>query len=113
MDISSSFPSGGSSSTPVEECPWSFPMTEVAQKNASAMDQERAGKSSTVDSMSMIIGPAPTNKTDHLLSAEPAIAAGSHAMVLRVNVPPGDAGSGPHRHSGPVFGYVTEGEIWF
>jgi len=88
-------------------------MTELAQKSASVMDQEKARKGSTVDSMSMIIGPAPTNKTDHLLSAEPAIAAGSHAMVLRVNVPPGDPGSGPHRHSGPVFGYVTEGEIWF
>jgi hypothetical protein len=24
-----------------------------------------------------------------------------------------DPGSGPHRHSGPVFGYVLEGEILF
>ncbi|TKK75642.1 cupin domain-containing protein [Kribbella jiaozuonensis] len=34
-------------------------------------------------------------------------------MVATVTVPPGDPGSGPHRHSGPVFGYVLEGEILF
>src|SRR3954447_19141997 len=26
---------------------------------------------------------------------------------------PGDPGTGPHRHSGPVFGYVLDGEILF
>ena len=34
-------------------------------------------------------------------------------MVATVTIPRGDAGSGPHRHSGPVFGYVLEGEIQF
>ena len=28
-----------------------------------------------------------------------------------VEVPPGDHGTPPHRHSGPVYGYVTEGAI--
>jgi quercetin dioxygenase-like cupin family protein len=60
-----------------------------------------------------IIGPAKTNTFDSLLTQTPAIAPGSHAMVATVTVPPGDPGSGPHRHSGPVFGYVLEGEILF
>ena len=34
-------------------------------------------------------------------------------MIATVTIPPGDPGSGPHRHSGPVFGYVLEGEILF
>ncbi len=34
-------------------------------------------------------------------------------MIATVTIPPGDPGSGPHRHSGPVFGYVIEGEILF
>jgi quercetin dioxygenase-like cupin family protein len=33
--------------------------------------------------------------------------------IATVTIPPGDPGSGPHRHSGPVFGYVLEGEILF
>jgi quercetin dioxygenase-like cupin family protein len=60
-----------------------------------------------------IIGPAKTNTLDVLLTQTPEIAPGSHAMVATVEVPPGDPGSGPHRHSGPVFGYVLEGEILF
>ena len=34
-------------------------------------------------------------------------------MVGTVTVPPGDPGAAPHRHSGPVFGYVLQGEILF
>ncbi len=34
-------------------------------------------------------------------------------MVATVTIPPADPGSGPHRHSGPVFGYVLQGEILF
>lgn len=34
-------------------------------------------------------------------------------MIATVTVPPGDPGTGPHRHSGPVFGYVLQGEILF
>jgi quercetin dioxygenase-like cupin family protein len=61
----------------------------------------------------MPIGSSPTNTLDVLLHQTPAIAAGSCTMVATVTVPPGDPGSGPHRHSGPVFGFVLEGEILF
>ena len=59
------------------------------------------------------IGPSPSNVFDVLLHETPRIAANSGAMVATVTIPPGDPGSGPHRHSGPVFGYVLEGEILF
>jgi quercetin dioxygenase-like cupin family protein len=32
-------------------------------------------------------------------------------MTVLVEVPPGPPGTPPHRHSGPVFGYVLEGEL--
>ena len=59
------------------------------------------------------IGPSPTNVLDVLLHETPRITVNSEAMIATVTVPPGDPGSGPHRHSGPVFGYVLEGEILF
>lgn len=43
----------------------------------------------------------------------PAIPEGSHAMTVVVEFPPGDPGTPPHRHSGPAFGYVLEGEMLF
>ena len=43
----------------------------------------------------------------------PDVAAGSHGMTIVVEFPPGDPGSPPHRHSGPAFGYVLEGEMLF
>jgi quercetin dioxygenase-like cupin family protein len=61
----------------------------------------------------MKIGPSPTNTFEVLLHEIPRIAPNSAGMVATVTIPPGDAGSGPHRHSGPVFGYVLEGEILF
>jgi quercetin dioxygenase-like cupin family protein len=39
------------------------------------------------------------------------IPAGAHAMTVVVEYPPGDPGAPPHRHSGPAFGYVLEGEM--
>jgi quercetin dioxygenase-like cupin family protein len=59
------------------------------------------------------VGPSPTNTLEVLLHQNPMIAAGSGAMVATVTIPPGDPGSGPHRHSGAVSGYVLEGEILF
>ncbi len=59
------------------------------------------------------VGPSPTNVFDVLLHETPRITPDSAAMVATVTIPPGDPGSGPHRHSGPVFGYVIEGEILF
>jgi quercetin dioxygenase-like cupin family protein len=43
----------------------------------------------------------------------PFIPAGAHAMNIVVEFPPGDPGTPPHRHSGPAFGYVLEGEMVF
>jgi quercetin dioxygenase-like cupin family protein len=37
----------------------------------------------------------------------------SEAMTIHVTLPPGSAGSPPHRHTGPAFGYVIEGEMIF
>jgi quercetin dioxygenase-like cupin family protein len=37
----------------------------------------------------------------------------SEAMIIHVTLPPGSAGSPPHRHTGPAFGYVIEGEMIF
>jgi quercetin dioxygenase-like cupin family protein len=34
-------------------------------------------------------------------------------MTVVVEYPPGDPGAPPHRHSGPAFGYVLEGEMLF
>lgn len=51
--------------------------------------------------------------TDLLSAAPPAVPDGSHAMTQLVELPPADAGLEPHRHSGPVFGYVLEGRIFF
>ncbi|MDQ0785185.1 cupin domain-containing protein [Streptomyces sp. B3I8] len=37
----------------------------------------------------------------------------SHVMTVSIALEPGSAGSPPHRHSGPVFGYLVEGELVF
>lgn len=49
------------------------------------------------------------------LAAEnpPSVPAAPEVMTARLDIPPGDPGSPPHRHSGPVFGYVLEGELCF
>lgn len=49
----------------------------------------------------------------NLLTQQPSLPEGAHVMVGTVTVPPGDPGAAPHRHSGPVFGYVLDGEILF
>ncbi|AVH55192.1 MULTISPECIES: cupin domain-containing protein [Streptomyces] len=41
------------------------------------------------------------------------IPAGAEARTVRVTLAPGDPGAPPHRHPGPLFGYVSEGEILF
>lgn len=50
---------------------------------------------------------------DLLEVVPPFITPGSGAMVRLLELPPGDPGIGPHRHSGPVFGYMLEGEMLF
>jgi quercetin dioxygenase-like cupin family protein len=34
-------------------------------------------------------------------------------MFMTIELEPGSAGSAPHRHSGPVFAYLIEGELIF
>ncbi|MEU6574101.1 cupin domain-containing protein [Streptomyces sp. NPDC046805] len=49
-----------------------------------------------------------------LQSVEPPfIPEGAEAMTVVIEFPPGDPGTPPHRHSGPAFGYVLEGEMLF
>jgi quercetin dioxygenase-like cupin family protein len=48
-----------------------------------------------------------------LPDAASRIPAGAEARTIRITLPPGDPGAPPHRHPGPLFGYVTEGEILF
>jgi quercetin dioxygenase-like cupin family protein len=51
--------------------------------------------------------------TDLLCVTPPVIPEGAHAMTQLVELPPADPGLAPHRHSGPVFGYVLQGRILF
>jgi quercetin dioxygenase-like cupin family protein len=37
----------------------------------------------------------------------------AEVMTATIELPPGDPGTPPHRHSGPVFGYMLEGEMVF
>jgi quercetin dioxygenase-like cupin family protein len=48
-----------------------------------------------------------------LQNAATRIPAGAEARTIRITLPPGDPGAPPHRHPGPLFGYVTQGEILF
>ncbi len=49
-----------------------------------------------------------------LQSAKPPfVPEGAEAMTVLVEYPPGDPGAPPHRHSGPAFGYMLEGEMLF
>ena len=61
--------------------------------------------------------PAPTESTSVLtvLLSQPPHSVPSPAEVLTaiIELPPGDPGTPPHRHSGPVFGYMLEGEMTF
>jgi quercetin dioxygenase-like cupin family protein len=46
----------------------------------------------------------------HDLSELPAA---GHLMTALIEIPPGSPGTPPHRHSGPVYGYLVEGEMIF
>lgn len=43
----------------------------------------------------------------------PHIPEGASGMTLLIEWPAGAAGTPPHRHSGPAFGYVLDGEVRF
>jgi quercetin dioxygenase-like cupin family protein len=51
--------------------------------------------------------------TTLLHQTPPSIPEGAEIMTVTVELPPGDPGTPPHRHTGPVFGYVLAGEIVF
>jgi quercetin dioxygenase-like cupin family protein len=55
--------------------------------------------------------PTETALTTLLEAFPPAFPAPAEVMTVLVEVPPGAPGSPPHRHAGPVFGYVTEGAL--
>jgi len=48
-----------------------------------------------------------------LAQQPPFIPEPAEVMTATVELPPGDPGIPPHRHSGPVFGYMLEGEMTF
>src|ERR1700748_2374053 len=57
---------------------------------------------------------ATNSKLTMLLARRPPfVPAGAEAMTVRIELAPGEPGSPPHRHSGPVFGYMLEGEMIF
>jgi quercetin dioxygenase-like cupin family protein len=60
-----------------------------------------------------MLGYGNVKKTDLLSVTPPPIPEGSHAMTQLLELPPADPGVAPHRHSGPVFGYVLEGRMLF
>jgi len=43
----------------------------------------------------------------------PFIPEGAEVMTVLIEFPPGDPGTPPHRHPGPAFGYMLEGEMLF
>jgi quercetin dioxygenase-like cupin family protein len=43
----------------------------------------------------------------------PSVPDGADVMTRLIELPPGSPGTPPHRHSGPVYGYLIEGEIVF
>jgi quercetin dioxygenase-like cupin family protein len=70
----------------------------------------RAGKEGSLGDM-LVAGN--TRVSDLLCVTPPWIPEGAHAMTQLLELPPADEGLQPHRHSGPVFGYVLEGRILF
>jgi quercetin dioxygenase-like cupin family protein len=48
-----------------------------------------------------------------LQEAHPAIPEGACATTALIELPPGDPGTPPHRHPGPVFGFMLAGEMIF
>jgi len=48
-----------------------------------------------------------------LAQRPPFIPASTEVMTATVELPPGDLGTPPHRHGGPIFGYMLEGRMLF
>jgi len=71
-----------------------------------------ASRTRTVEAMATTQDKSP-KLTTLLEQRPPFIPESAEVMTMLVEAPPGSAGLPPHRHSGPVFGYVLEGEIIF
>ncbi|WP_163508958.1 cupin domain-containing protein [Fodinicola acaciae] len=54
-----------------------------------------------------------TTLTTLLHEVPPFLPDNGEVMTAIIELPPGDSGTPPHRHSGPVFGYLLEGELLF
>jgi quercetin dioxygenase-like cupin family protein len=72
--------------------------------------QENCDTATSVEDM-LVVGNL--KKTDLLSVTPPLIPHGAHTMTQLVELPPADNSVGPHRHSGPVFGYMLEGRMLF
>jgi Cupin domain len=61
--------------------------------------------------------PSPTESAfvlTMLLSQQPSsVPSPAEVMTATIELPPADPGTPPHRHSGPVFEYMLEGEMTF
>ena len=57
--------------------------------------------------------PSSSALTVLLVQQPPAVPSPAEVMTMTVELPPGDPGTPPHRHTGPVFGYMLEGEMTF
>ncbi|MFC5185327.1 cupin domain-containing protein [Actinomadura harenae] len=55
----------------------------------------------------------PTSSVTVLQEQQPDIPDEARVMTILVELPPGNPGAPPHRHPGPVFGYMIEGEMLF
>ena len=51
--------------------------------------------------------------TELLHNKPPFIPQDSNGMIQVIELPPGDAGAGAHRHSGPVFGTYSKVKVLF
>jgi quercetin dioxygenase-like cupin family protein len=95
--------------------------TDTGSKEQSRLWQVAPVRRSEVDhiecriraSVECMLAAGSVKISDLLSVTPPSIAAGAHAMTQMVELPPADAGLAPHRHSGPVFGYVLEGRMLF
>jgi quercetin dioxygenase-like cupin family protein len=84
-----------------------------AQLAPSSSEEVAHDRRDTAVSVERMLATGNTKITDLSCVTPPAIPHGAHAMTQLVELPPADAGLEPHRHSGPVFGYVLEGRILF
>jgi quercetin dioxygenase-like cupin family protein len=88
-------------------------LTSPAQLAPSRRTEVAHNERDTAISVERMLEVGNTKITDLLCVTPPPIPNGAHSMTQLVELPPADAGLGPHRHSGPVFGYVLQGRILF